>query len=71
MPATSHPELFDLGVSELTPKYCQIYRRMLVTPEQFAAPDVGVAEQALHENWTQFVTQDLPKLERAIIEALA
>jgi hypothetical protein len=69
--AKSHQELFNPVFGNLSPNYCQIYRRVLVTPKQFAAADFGVAEQALHANWTQFVTQDLPKLEQAIIEALA
>ena len=69
--AKAHPELFNPGSNTLYPKYSQIYRKELVTFDQFANIEFSVAENALNTNWSQFVNADLASLEKSIFDLLS
>ena len=69
--AKAHPELFNPGSTTLYPKYSQIYRRDLVTADQFANQYFSVAENALNANYRKLVSSDLRKLDGAVLQALS
>ena len=66
--AQDHPNVFRSMSKRVTSKWSQIYRKQLLTRQDYEDADSEAMIEKVRTQWNRFLTQDLPSIREAIAE---